>query len=258
MAMKTTPTVPSGPRTRAPSTNRRRWLAIALLGATFAALAALVAANTSWIIHVDTAVTTELADTHNGALNRVMQAITMLGDRLVIGAALVVLVAWALHTGRCRTPIAVLMGAFLANPVLEAVLKGLVGRERPDLARLVTGDGPAFPSGHVLATVGFYGILAVIAWRSSTRRSLAVSALTASAVIIALVGFSRIYLGVHWMTDVIGGLIVGSAFVAAAAFFLRDHQLGPTSSCPTPACARGAGPSTGGDQPVRVPSKRAR
>jgi membrane-associated phospholipid phosphatase len=258
--MKITSIVSSASRTRALSTNRRRWLTISLLGASFAALAALVAANTSWIISADTAVTAGLADTHNGALNRVMHAVTLLGDRIVIGGALALLVLWALRFGRCRTPIAVLVGAFLANPVLEAALKGLVGRERPDLAQLVSGDGPAFPSGHVLATVGFYGILAVIAWRSSTRRSLAVGALVASAVVIALVGFSRIYLGVHWMTDVIGGLLVGTAFVAAAAYFLRDHQLGPTSACPTSSCARSAHSArgTGHPQPVRVPSRRAR
>lgn len=197
----------------------------------FSALAGIVVVEPSWLSSLDTTVTTGIAETHNGALNRVMQVITLLGDRIVIGPMLVAIGVWALRSGRCRTPVTVMVAAFLLNPVLEALLKGLVGRSRPDIARLVAGNGPAFPSGHVLATVGFYGVLAVIAWRSTTRRSFAVGAMASAAVVIALVGFSRIYLGVHWMTDVIGGLLVGGAFVLAAAYFLRDHHFGSNLAC---------------------------
>ena len=218
----------------------------------FALLVTVVIANPSWLSAVDTAVTTGVAETHNGTLNRTMALITLLGDRVVIGALLVALTAWVIRTGRCRRPVQVLITAFLLNPILEAVLKGLVGRSRPDIDRLVPGDGPAFPSGHVLATVGFYGILAVIAWRSTTKRSFAIGALLSSSLVITLVGFSRIYLGVHWMSDVVGGILVGSAFVIAATFFLRDHHFGTSLRCQ-------AGDCTGRrTQPVRVPSSLAR
>ena len=218
----------------------------------FVALATIVIANPSWLAAVDTAVTTEVAGTHNGTLNRAMRLITLLGNRIVIGALLIGLTAWVLRTGRCRTPVLVLVAAFLVNPILEAALKGLVGRSRPEIAQLVSGDGPAFPSGHVLATVGFYGVLAVIAWRSTARRSLAIGALLSSSVVIALVGFSRIYLGVHWMSDVIGGLLVGSTFVLGAAYFLNDHHFGAGRSCSAFRHADGQ------RHLVRVPSSRAR
>ncbi len=235
----------------------------------FAALTGIVLFEPGWLSSFDTSVTTQLADGHNAWLNRVMHVITLLGDRIVIGAMLLSIAIWALTTGRCRTPVIVLVSAFLANPILEAALKGLVGRERPDVARLVSGDGPAFPSGHVLATVGFYGVLGIIAWRSTTRRGRAVGISISSAVVIALVGFSRIYLGVHWMTDVVGGLLVGAAFVLATAYFLRDHHFGSRSRCAAESACVGlkddrSSPSrhdrdraTAG-QPVRVPSNRAR
>ena len=228
-------TLPDGIHADAPNRvgriSRSTAISGAVLLAVFAALAFLVVLNASWLTRVDLAVTEEISETHNGLLNRVVGAITLLGDRIVIGSVLLAVAIWVWGSGRCRTPVAVLAGAFLVNPIIEASLKGLVGRERPDIARLVTGDGPSFPSGHVLATVGFYGVLGLIAWRSSTKRSLGVGALAASAIVIALVGFSRIYLGVHWMSDVVGGFLVGAVFVLATAWFLRGHHLGWERRC---------------------------
>ena len=199
--------------------------------ALFAVLTALVLARFSWIVATDHAVATGVTEAHSGTLNTTMRLITLLGNRWIIGSLLLLVAAWVMRSGRCRMPVAVMAGAFVINPVLEALLKGLVGRNRPEIAQLVNGAGPAFPSGHVLATVGFYGILAVFIWRSTSRRSVAVGSLTAAAVVIALVGFSRIYLGVHWLTDVVGGFLVGSVFVLAVALISRGHRLSPRSTC---------------------------
>ena len=229
---------------------RKRVVLIAALSISFIVLTVLVLARVSWLVDADTAVTREVAGTHNGSLNRAMYAITLLGNRWLIGAMLLGIALWVVRTGRCRTPLGVMVAAFVFNPVLEALLKGLVGRQRPELAQLVSGDGPAFPSGHVLATVGFYGVLAVVAWRSTTKRGFAIAGLVGAATVITLVGFSRIYLGVHWMTDVVGAFLVGTVFVLAAAYFLRGHNLGPSISCWLNTRGHRA-------HPVRVPSKRA-
>jgi undecaprenyl-diphosphatase len=231
--------------------HRSAWIALSVAAALFSALTVIVLADPWWLAAADTTVTEQVSDAHSGTLNRAMLAITLLGNRLVIGSLLLAISAWVWRTGRCRTPLAVMIGAFLFNPALEAALKGLVGRPRPDFIRLVSGDGPAFPSGHVLATVGFYGVLAIVAWRSTTKRSLAVGALSGAATVIALVGFSRIYLGVHWMSDVVGGYLIGAAFVLGAAYLLRGHHFG-TSRCDVTYDEPAA------DHPVREPSSRAR
>ncbi len=93
-------------------------------------------------------------------------------------------------------------------------------------------------------------MLAVVAWRSTTKRSLAVGAMAGAATVIALVGFSRIYLGVHWMSDVVGGYLIGAAFVLGTAYLLRGHHFGAKQ------CDVAAADDI--DQPVRVPSSRAR
>lgn len=220
------------------------------LSTLFVVLTALVWTNISWVTATDLTVAQRVAQAHSETLNKVMFGITLLGNRLVIGALLAALTVWVVGTGRCRTPLAVMIGAFLFNPALEAALKGLVGRDRPDIARLVNGSGPAFPSGHVLATVGFYGVLAVVVWRSTTSRSLAVGSLAGAGVVIALVGFSRIYLGVHWLTDVVGGLLIGTVFVLVVSLIGRRHHLGGADRC--------AHRPGGEDQRTRVPSRRDR
>jgi undecaprenyl-diphosphatase len=232
--------------------HRSAWIVFAIAAVLFSVLTLVVLANPSWLAAADTTVTAEVSEAHNGALNRIMFAITLLGNRWVIGSLLIGISAWVWRTGRCRTPLAVMIGAFLFNPALEAALKGLVGRPRPDLVRLVSGDGPAFPSGHVLATVGFYGVLAIVAWRSTTKRSLAVGALAGAATVIALVGFSRIYLGVHWMSDVVGGYLIGAAFVLGAAYLLRGHHFGAKQ------CDLHHEEGKAAAHPARVPSSRAR
>jgi undecaprenyl-diphosphatase len=101
----------------------------------------------------------------------------------------------------------------LLADALGAVLKVLVGRHRPqpDLVHVVQhlSDG-SFPSGHTLHYTVFYGFLIFIVatnFRPSWPRTVALILL---AIPIALVGVSRVYLGEHWVTDVVGGYLIGA------------------------------------------------
>jgi undecaprenyl-diphosphatase len=160
-----------------------------------------------------------------------MEWISLLGTRYVIGAILAGVAGWVLVTGRCRKALMVLIVAFFADFALEIILKQGIGRPRPDILRLVPGRGPSFPSGHVLATVGFYGLLAVVAWKSTVGALARSAAYIAATAVILTVGVSRMYLGVHWFSDVMAGMLVGTAFVLAAARFLRGHHLSAARSC---------------------------
>lgn len=98
--------------------------------------------------------------------------------------------------------------------VLSYLLKNLFHRARPDLFRVVQETGFSFPSGHALATMCFYGMAAFLIMRTiaSWRGRLTVMALV---VIMGMaVGLSRIYLGVHYPTDVIAGYAAGSMWLA--------------------------------------------
>jgi undecaprenyl-diphosphatase len=197
----------------------------------FLLMAVLVATRTMWIVSLDLSVQDELLELRSPWLNETMVWITRLGSRWVIGSLLLLLTAWVVRTGRCRKALMVMIVAFLANPVLEYALKAIVDRPRPDLASLVPGNGPSFPSGHVLATVGFYGVLATVLWLSSSRMSVRLYGSFVAAFVILGVGFSRVYLDVHWSSDVVAGLFAGTAFVVIVAWSLRGHHFGGGLGC---------------------------
>lgn len=205
-----------------------------LLGASaasFLALALLALFRESLLLRLDVPIQREVLASREGWLDTLMAWVSLLGTRYVIGAILLGVAGWALATRRCRRVVLVLVLAFAANFVLEVVLKLSVGRPRPDLLRLVPGRGPSFPSGHVLATVGFYGVLAALTWKSTPGPWRRAAAYAAATAVILGVGFSRIYLGVHWFSDVVAGFAVGTAFVLTVAWALRGHHLGRARAC---------------------------
>jgi len=156
-----------------------------------------------------------------------VKAVTWLGSGgvlwTVIGAAAIVL---ALRR-RWRLAIYLLVTGAGAL-VLDPVLKSLVGRLRPVVAHPVAyGAGNSFPSGHSLGSIVCYGALLVVflpaargRWRSTLR--------IVVAALVAVIGISRVLLGVHYLSDVAGGWAVGIAWLGltAFAFELTRHAAG--------------------------------
>ena len=104
--------------------------------------------------------------------------------------------------------------SFLAR-VANGLLKTLVASPRPtaDLVRITDpSPGFGFPSGHVMGTVAFVGVLAYIASRAIERRAWRVASQLAAAAFALAVGFSRVYSGAHWPSDVLGGYLWGALF----------------------------------------------
>ena len=97
----------------------------------------------------------------------------------------------------------------LSSLTLMFVLKHLFGRERPLTPLLEEAKGLSFPSGHALMSVTFYGLIIYIIWQSVKDKRLRMVLTLAMLLLILLIGFSRIYLRVHYTTDVIAGFCVG-------------------------------------------------
>jgi len=119
--------------------------------------------------------------------------------------------------------VAVLGGVVIVNNALKL----LVDRERPDVDHLVGAAGSSFPSGHSSAAAAAWCAVALVVSRSWPRRWRAVAA-AAAALVACAVAASRALLGVHWLTDIVAGLIVGWAWftVCALAFGGRIFRLG--------------------------------
>ena len=119
---------------------------------------------------------------------------------------------------------------FLATVVIAQIAaegaKFIVGRERPDLVpHLDMTYSSSFPSGHSLMTPVVYLTLAAIVAAGETRRTARLLLIGGAGVLTVGVGMSRVYLGVHWPTDVLGGWALGSVLALAATLLL--HQAAP-------------------------------
>src|SRR5215471_10235796 len=147
----------------------------------------------------------------------VVKAVTWLGSGGVlwtlIGAAAVVLAV----RRRWRLAIYLLVtgaGALVLNPVLKA----LVGRLRPVVAHpLAHGIGNSFPSGHALGSIVCYGAVLLV-FLPAARGRWRTGFVTSTIVLVALIGISRILLGVHYVSDVVGAWAVGVAWLGLTAF----------------------------------------
>ncbi|MDO4436994.1 MAG: phosphatase PAP2 family protein [Coriobacteriaceae bacterium] len=101
------------------------------------------------------------------------------------------------------------------STVLNQVLKFIIQRPRPDAAlHLVDIGGFSFPSGHSMAAMSFFGLLIWLVWRYHEKGPRRTALVASFAAIIVLIGFSRVYLGVHYVSDVLGGFLVSLAWIA--------------------------------------------
>ncbi|HYJ92339.1 MAG TPA: phosphatase PAP2 family protein [Pyrinomonadaceae bacterium] len=99
---------------------------------------------------------------------------------------------------------------------LDQSFKAIFGRERPEaLIEYVTPLGSSFPSGHALASVSFYAIVAWLVTRSGSSRFLAASVWVGCIAFAFLIGASRVYIGIHNASDVMGGFLAGAIWTAS-------------------------------------------
>ena len=148
-----------------------------------------------------------------------MEIVTWLGSLAVIVPLLLGTVVILIARYRDWFRAAILVIAVAGAVGLYDLVKPVIDRPRPP-ASLWIGHftGAAFPSGHATQAVAFYGMLAIVL---SVGRSLRARSLVwiAAALVVLLVGASRIYLGAHWLTDVLAGYSLGAAWIALVVAF---------------------------------------
>lgn len=98
--------------------------------------------------------------------------------------------------------------------LINLLIKNIVGRERPNILRLVEETGYSFPSGHSMASMAFYGFLMYLVYKSNIKnKAIKITICLILGLIILLIGASRIYLGVHYASDVIAGFIISFTYL---------------------------------------------
>ncbi|MFD1929674.1 phosphatase PAP2 family protein [Sporosarcina siberiensis] len=123
----------------------------------------------------------------------------------------------------------VMIGTVVVNFLLKIYFK----RERPEIHKIMEANGFSFPSGHTMMAFSLYAIIAYIAWRNVRTTLSRVLLFLFAVTMIIVIGMSRIYLGVHFPSDVIGGLAASALWLTIAISvyaFYQDHQKKKLSS----------------------------
>lgn len=188
-----------------------------------------LAAAGSGATGLDTQVLHWIADGRTSTATEVMRRVTALGSSAVI-MPLTIVFATALSLVRRSRLALYLVVVVLGASLLSALTKSIVGRPRPPVSARLAGVGDsAFPSGHTLQATATYAALAVVVGVVTSRAGALVVAWLCAGLVIVLVGCSRLYLGVHWLTDVLAGWALGTAWVGCVTlafepWFARDRS----------------------------------
>lgn len=102
---------------------------------------------------------------------------------------------------------------------LIGILKNIFKRKRPNINRLVEEKGYSYPSGHTMTATIFYGFIIFLIIISEVILLVKIIMIVVNIFLILLIGYSRIYLGVHYFSDVIGALLFGSSYLLLYIFF---------------------------------------
>jgi undecaprenyl-diphosphatase len=155
-----------------------------------------------------------------------MHWLTYFGDRYVLAPVTIVLAIAVWH--RCRQMAVTLLAALPLGLVVELLFKLVVERPRPSGA---VGLNSSFPSGHVVAGVAFWGLIPPLVF-ILTARLWPWRVATVALFVIALgIGLSRVYVGTHWPSDVVGGYLVGALILLITELFLSSRIL-ECDGCP--------------------------
>ena len=174
-------------------------------------------AKAGWFQSPDEAIRNYIQTLEFPALTAAMRFITRLGSTyvLVLLGSIVVLVFALVRWWR---RIGLFLLAMAGQIILHLGFNWLFDIDRPQpLLSYVVGDTSSFPSGHSMASLSFYGILAFFITRQIESRSIKSGIWIFAAIIIFLVGFSRVYFGVHHPSDVIAGFLAAAIWTWAIA-----------------------------------------
>lgn len=201
----------------------------------FVLIAVLIRAPWTPLTHLDLRIANDLhadAVAHRGQLPLWRDVSAVFSPGVLRVAAAVVAVAWFAWRRARRGPL-VLAAAAVGTMVLDPVAKVIVDRDRPHFSNPVAhAAGQSYPSGH--AFTSFAVVIAVLLICTPRARRVA---LVPGVLVVAAVGFSRLMLGVHYLSDVVGGWLLGAALLALTVFVLdrlsgsrvRPRPAGPRS-----------------------------
>lgn len=197
------------------------WLICALLIGSFAFLATAIHLHT--ITGFDNAVIDAVQGAEVPWLTVVMKTFTHIGSTVAVILLSALCLAWLLrkhYRAQALLFAAVIAGTGILNQLMKLIFK----RERPDFHRLIDIGGYSFPSGHTMMAFSLYTILAYMIWRNLKTAWGRMSVIIIAALMIFMIAVSRIYLGVHYPSDIVGGALASALWLIASIAIYQHFQ----------------------------------
>lgn len=176
------------------------------------------------IISFDRTLIDQIQGLESPYLTSLMKLLTFIGSTpfvIVLSLCLIFFLYKVLHH---RLELILFIGALGGTAVLNEILKHLFRRTRPHLHRLIEATGYSFPSGHAMSAFTVYVILSFLLWRHIPSRWGRTLLIIFSTVMILGIGISRVYLGVHYPSDIIGGYLASGFWLTVAIWFFQYYK----------------------------------
>ena len=176
------------------------------------------------ITDFDRTVIAYIQEFETSTLTSIMKFFTFIGS---FSAMLVIVLLTSLFlyvVMKHRVEIILLWSVVISTPILNWILKQIFHRARPEFHRLIDIGGYSFPSGHAMNAFAFYGILAFLLWRHIPNRTGRTILILFSSLFIVLIGISRVYLVVHYPSDIIGGYLASGFWLTIVVGLFQKYR----------------------------------
>ncbi|BAU28315.1 undecaprenyl-diphosphatase [Aneurinibacillus soli] len=188
----------------------------------FGIVAGLV--STHKIAYFDSMVISFIQGFESPTLTKVMKFFTFVGSTAFVGIISIVILIFLYKVLNHRLEMLLFMVVMAGTVILDQALKFSFHRERPTFHRLIEETGYSFPSGHSVEAFAMYGIVSFLLWRHIPARAGRTIIIIISVIMTLSIGISRIYLGVHYPSDVIGGYLVSGFWLSLTIWYYQWYK----------------------------------
>ncbi|MFD0679271.1 MULTISPECIES: phosphatase PAP2 family protein [unclassified Paenibacillus] len=185
----------------------------------FGVIAMLIHETT--IDHFDQSIIHFVQNLESPLMTMIMNGFSFIGSSKVIAILIPIIAVYLYKVLGHRRELVLFIGVNIGSGFLNLGLKTLFRRARPTIHQIVQETGFSFPSGHSMAAFTLYGVTAFLLWRHTSHAINRMILIAISIGMIIAIGGSRIYLGVHYPSDVLGGYLASGFWLAVAIWLFQ-------------------------------------
>lgn len=197
-------------------TKNAKWIAMFIIALLFAYIVNRIYKDN--IYRFDNQIYKTIVIFMNPVVTKILKVLTHFGDWMIM---IPISIGIIIKNRKCGILVSInLISIFILNQTLKLIFN----RPRPEGNRLIEASGYSFPSGHSMVSMAFYGLLIYLAYKNIKNRMLKYIMCVLLTLLILVIGVSRIYLGVHYATDVVGGFLISLAYLIIFTHVIKQKE----------------------------------